>query len=113
MVNVARNSLEEAKDKMKTVIKSCLPCTRLGSFEGDERHTVVHNCFFFLNLTLPCEDEQTTGVLLVHVSWIHVQRVRYIFGSGLKPVAEEAVVLAAGRRPPIILHTVLLGIWQI
>lgn len=73
MVNVARNSLEEAKDRMKTVIKSSLPFTGLGSFEGDERDVVVHNCF--LSLTLLYEVEQTTGILLVHLSWSHVQRV--------------------------------------
>lgn len=45
MVNVARSSFKEAKDKMKTVIKSCLPFPRLGSFEGDERDTEFRNCF--------------------------------------------------------------------
>lgn len=68
MVNIARNSLEGMEDKVKTVIKSPLHLTGLESLEGD----AGTNWFFCL--TLPSEDEQTTGVLLAHRSWIQVQR---------------------------------------
>lgn len=69
MVNIARCSLEGSEDKVKTVIKSPLHLTGLESLEGD----MAPN-WFFLSLTLPSEDSQTTGGLLAHRSWIQVQR---------------------------------------
>lgn len=57
--NVARNSLEGAEDKVKTVIKNPLHSTGLGSFGGARGTQLV--------LSLSREDEQITGVLLVHL----------------------------------------------
>lgn len=54
------------------MIKSLLHLSQLESLEGEEGHRGSQ--LFFKGLALPSEDEQTTGVLLAHFSWIWVQR---------------------------------------
>lgn len=53
MVNIARNSLEEAEDKVKTVIKSPVHFTGLENFERDEQHNGSQ--LLFKSLSLCCE----------------------------------------------------------